>query len=94
MKTAAIESEPVVCPVLPRLLKSPLPFSSRMKAPQRPPHGTKTVRLFALLSTAGAIHLVRAYARIKDGNARHALIEIAEHLAGTNVQRAKKGRKG
>ena len=49
---------------------------------------------FALLSTSGAIHLVRAYARIQDGNARHALIEIAEHLAGTNVQRAKKGRKG
>jgi|SRR5580704_6481288 transcriptional regulator with XRE-family HTH domain len=45
----------------------------------------------ALLSTAGAVHLVRAYARIQDGNARHALIEVAEHLAGTNVRPANKG---
>jgi transcriptional regulator with XRE-family HTH domain len=34
---------------------------------------------FALLSTAGAIHLVRAYARIQDGPARRALVEIAEY---------------
>jgi transcriptional regulator with XRE-family HTH domain len=48
---------------------------------------------FALLSTAGAIHLVRAYARIQDGPARHALIEVAEYLAGSTFQRAKKSRK-
>lgn len=49
---------------------------------------------FALLSTAGAIQLVRAYARIQDGAARHSLVEIAEHLADSVGQPAKKSRKG
>jgi transcriptional regulator with XRE-family HTH domain len=48
---------------------------------------------FALLSTAGAIQLVRAYARIRDGRARHSLVEIAEHMADSSVP-PKKGRKG
>jgi len=48
---------------------------------------------FALLSTSGAIQLVRAYARIRDGRARHSLVEIAEHMADSAVP-AKKGRKG
>jgi transcriptional regulator with XRE-family HTH domain len=47
---------------------------------------------FALLSTAGAIQLVRAYSRIRDGRARHSLVEIAEHMADSSVP-AKKSRK-
>jgi transcriptional regulator with XRE-family HTH domain len=49
---------------------------------------------FALLSTAGAIQLVRAYARIRDGRARHSLVEIAEHMAEAAGPQAKKSRKG
>jgi len=48
---------------------------------------------FALLSTAGAIHLVRAYARIQDGHARHALVEVAEYLADVASRPARKSRK-
>lgn len=36
---------------------------------------------FGCLSTAGAIQLVRAYARIEDSNARRALVEVAEQMA-------------
>jgi hypothetical protein len=43
----------------------------------------------ALLSTAGAVPLVRAYARIRDGHARHALIEVAEHLARKRLKAVK-----
>jgi transcriptional regulator with XRE-family HTH domain len=49
---------------------------------------------FALLSTAGAIHLVRAYARIQSSCARHALVEIAERLAAAATQPAGKRRRG
>jgi transcriptional regulator with XRE-family HTH domain len=48
---------------------------------------------FALLSTAGAIQLVRAYARIRDGRARHSLVEIAEHMAESAMPPARKSRK-
>src|SRR5215472_10397898 len=48
---------------------------------------------FALLSTAGAIQLVRAYARIRDGRARHSLVEIAEHMAEAAMPAARKARK-
>jgi transcriptional regulator with XRE-family HTH domain len=41
----------------------------------------------ALLSTAGAIRLVRAFARIHNGSGRHALIDIAEHLARVTLPR-------
>jgi transcriptional regulator with XRE-family HTH domain len=47
---------------------------------------------FALLSTAGAIQLVRAYARIRDGRARHSLVEIAEHMADSAAP-VKRGRR-
>jgi transcriptional regulator with XRE-family HTH domain len=36
---------------------------------------------FGCLSTAGAVQLVRAYARIEDTNARRALVEVAEQMA-------------
>ena len=36
---------------------------------------------FGCLSTAGAIQLVRAYARIEDSSARRALVEVAEQMA-------------
>ena len=36
---------------------------------------------FGCLSTAGAIQLVRAYARIENSNARRALLEVAEQMA-------------
>jgi transcriptional regulator with XRE-family HTH domain len=49
---------------------------------------------FALLSTAGAIQLVRAYSRIRDGRARHSLVEIAEHMAEAQPPQAKKSRRG
>jgi len=49
---------------------------------------------FALLSTAGAIQLVRAYARIRDGRARHSLVEIAEHMADSAMPAARKSRRG
>jgi transcriptional regulator with XRE-family HTH domain len=75
-------------------LEVPASFFFPDESPAASPAWDQDSSPFTLLSTAGAIHLVRAYARIQDGNARHALIEIAEHLAGTNVQRAKKGRKG
>jgi transcriptional regulator with XRE-family HTH domain len=48
---------------------------------------------FALLSTSGAIQLVRAYSRIQGGNARAALVQIAEHLAESHAAGPKKGRK-
>lgn len=48
---------------------------------------------FALLSTAGAIQLVRAYSRIRDGRKRHSLVEIAEHLADAAAYQARKTRK-
>ena len=48
---------------------------------------------FALLSTSGAIQLVRAYSRIQGGNARAALVQIAEHLAESHAASSKKGRK-
>jgi transcriptional regulator with XRE-family HTH domain len=49
---------------------------------------------FALLSTSGAIQLVRAYSRIQGGNTRAALVQIAEHLAEAHAPGAKKPRKG
>jgi transcriptional regulator with XRE-family HTH domain len=49
---------------------------------------------FALLSTSGAIQLVRAYSRISGGNARAALVQIAEHLAEASAPPGKKSRKG
>jgi transcriptional regulator with XRE-family HTH domain len=42
---------------------------------------------FGCLSTAGAIQLVRAYARIEDSSARRALVEVAEQMANC-LQRA------
>jgi transcriptional regulator with XRE-family HTH domain len=49
---------------------------------------------FALLSTSGAIQLVRAYSRIRDGRKRHSLVEIAEHLADAGGHQVRKSRKG
>jgi transcriptional regulator with XRE-family HTH domain len=49
---------------------------------------------FALLSTSGAIQLVRAYSRIRDGRKRHSLVEIAEHLADAAGHQVRRGRKG
>jgi transcriptional regulator with XRE-family HTH domain len=48
---------------------------------------------FALLSTTGAIHLVRAYARIQDGPARRALVEVAEYLADVVGRPVRQSRK-
>ena len=49
---------------------------------------------FALLSTSGAIQLVRAYSRIQGGNARAALVHIAEQLADSRAPTPKKKSKG
>jgi DNA-binding XRE family transcriptional regulator len=48
---------------------------------------------FDLLSTSGAIQLVRAYARIERGNVRSTLVQIAEYLAKAPAQQPKRGRK-
>jgi transcriptional regulator with XRE-family HTH domain len=45
---------------------------------------------FALLSTSGAIQLVRAYTRIQGGSARAALVQLAEHLADSHAPTGKK----
>jgi len=58
------------------------------------PGASDEISPFALLSTSGAIQLVRAYARIQGGNARAALVQIAEHLAEAHAQPTKKARKG
>ena len=58
------------------------------------PGGDEESSPFSLLSTSGAIQLVRAYSRIQGGNARAALVQIAEHLAEAQAQPAKKPRKG
>jgi DNA-binding XRE family transcriptional regulator len=48
---------------------------------------------FDLLSTSGAIQLVRAYARIERGNVRSTLVQIAEYLAKAQVQQSRRSRK-
>jgi DNA-binding XRE family transcriptional regulator len=48
---------------------------------------------FDLLSTSGAIQLVRAYARIERGNVRSTLVQIAEYLAKAPAQQPKRGGK-